>query len=1142
MGNDVVSWRVSVGLFCVRIRCCWGRMTTRFNVLFEFAQLLLSIRECLLIHSNTFCFCTLCSFSNIHYVYVIAILLLVCGDVEKNPGPDTPVSSGELSLLHLNVRSIRNKIDYIFDNLADHDILCFTETHLDNQVSDSHLLNETSDFKLYRRDFTAHSSGIAVYVSNGLYSHRRLDLESPSIQSTWVEITFHSIKVLLCTAYRPPDSRVSFWEEFNVNIENALDVNPNIIIVGDLNENLFNNNLVNLKNILLINNLRNVINEPTRVTPTSSTLIDPIILSDTVEFDHSGCLDIDQTISDHRATCLFIKSNFPTHVSSSRKIWLYNQADFNHLNELLSSEDWSFIDTMSTNDACKEFTDKLLQHMNSCIPSKVITIRPNDKPWFDSEMRRYTKYRDRQRRIAINSKTQLQWNKYKHLRNKVNNLKKAAKSRFFDNIETKIEDYRLNNTKNYWKSINDLMKNYKSSESIPALKQSIDGVENLCFTDEEKANCLNDYFTSVSNIDDSNTHLPPFVNKTESTIEYIEIQELDVVDIISSLDANKAVGSDLISHKVLKNVKHTISKPLVKLFNKSLRGGIFPDLWKSAIVMPLFKKGDKHSPSNYRPISLLSCLGKLMERCVYKYIYNHLITNKLIHDKQSGFLTGHSTIYQLIDLYHQIAQSFDSKLHTCVVFCDISKAFDRVWHKGLLFKLSQLGIKGRILDWISNYLSNRSQRVFIGRSLSHPNMVTSGVPQGSVLGPLLFLVYVNDITENLLSIARLFADDTSLAATTSNIPDLEGILNHDLNEIDKWSKQWLVSFNPNKTEVLYFGNDNPPVLEFGNTILTTIDSHKHLGITLDDDCKWHSHINNIITSASKLIGIMRKLKFTVRRKTLNQIYISFLRPILEYGSVVWDNCSQYEKDRLEKIQLEAARIVTGTTRSISINNLYREIGWITLENRRKYLKMILTFKIKNSMVPDYLVDLFPRPVGNQYNLRNQNDFLTLPRRTALYERSFVLSASQLWNSLPSNLRNIQSLGLFKREILTSMFPSHVVPSYFGYGNRSLSIIHARLRNNCSHLRHDLFVNHVSNFNHCTLCLVPETAEHYFFRCRRYTNERILLFRETRALHPLNTNMLLFGRPDLSYEQNIIIVEAVHKFIKTTKRFSSTGPL
>ena len=191
-----------------------------------------------------------------------------------------------------------------------------------------------------------------------------------------------------------------------------------------------------------------------------------------------------------------------------------------------------------------------------------------------------------------------------------------------------------------------------------------------------------------------------------------------------------------------------------------------------------------------------------------------------------------------------------SKTHTCVVFCDISKAFDRVWHKGLIFKLKQQWVRGSLLNWISNYLGNREQRVIVGQSYSDVKHVKAGVFQGSVIGPLLFLVYDNDITLHILSITRLFADDTSIASTTSTIDDLQSIINHDLRDISKWSKQWLVTFNPDTTEVLYFGNCQPNHL-YWNSITPFYQQ-------LSDDCKWHTHINNICCTSSKILGILRK--------------------------------------------------------------------------------------------------------------------------------------------------------------------------------------------------------------------------------------------------------------------------------------------
>ncbi len=436
--------------------------------------------------------------------------------------------------------------------------------------------------------------------------------------------------------------------------------------------------------------------------------------------------------------------------------------------------------------------------------------------------------------------------------------------------------------------------------------------------------------------------------------------------------------------------------------------------------MPLFKKGNMDQPCNYRPISLISCMGKVLERLVFKHIHNHLHFNNLIYKQQSGFLPGHSTVYQLIDIYNQICKSIDENQHTCIVFCDISKAFDRVWHAGLLFKLKQNGIEGGLLNWVKDYLSSRCQKVFVGQSYSDTKLIKAGVPQGSVLGPLLFLIYVNDIADKLLSTTRLFADDSSLAVSSSDINVIETTLNHDLTELSEWSNQWLVKFNPSKTDALLFtlSRCNQPNLTFNNVPLNFVEHHKHLGLTLSSNGKWHEHISNIFRSASKVLGSMKLLKFKLKRCTLNQIYTSYMRPIIEYASIVWDSCTNYEQESLEKLQYEAARVVTGLTRSVSIDNLLQEIGWVSLKNRRNIQKLVTVYKEKTGILPEYLHTLFPPLVAenNPYNLRNNDNFVTLARRTEIYSKSFIPSSVALWNELSDEIKESSTLNIFKSNL------------------------------------------------------------------------------------------------------------------------------
>ena len=223
----------------------------------------------------------------------------------------------------------------------------------------------------------------------------------------------------------------------------------------------------------------------------------------------------------------------------------------------------------------------------------------------------------------------------------------------------------------------------------------------------------------------------------------------------------------------------------------------FPFAWKSANVVPVYKKGDKTNTTNYRPISLISCIGKVFEKCVFKHLHNYIVFNKKLSPLQSGFTPGDSAVFQLVDLCHTFSKAVDDGKEVRVIFCDISKAFDRVWHRGLLFKLRRMGIGGNLLGWFKSYLENRTQRVALEGCYSGYTNINAGVPQGSILGPLLFLIYINDIVREIGSNIRLFADDTSLHFIVEKPEIAANLMNADLNKIHEWSKQWLVNFNPN---------------------------------------------------------------------------------------------------------------------------------------------------------------------------------------------------------------------------------------------------------------------------------------------------------------------------------------------------------
>ena len=499
----------------------------------------------------------------------------------------------------------------------------------------------------------------------------------------------------------------------------------------------------------------------------------------------------------------------------------------------------------------------------------------------------------------------------------------------------------------------------------------------------------------IFHLDESSLPLPK--NHTQDRLELFEISPQTVKDVLSSLNVNKSCGPDLMSPRLLKEAATILAELYSVLFTSSLRLGHFPSPWKDGNITALHKKDDRSLPSNYRPISLLCQAGKAMERCVHKELFNYINDKKLLTPFQSGFVPGDSTTFQLLHTYHTFCEAVDSGKEVRVVFCDISKAFDRVWHRGLIHKLRDMGCSEEVLKWFSSYLTNRRQRVVNNGQTSEWTFVKAGVPQGSILGPLLFLIYINDIVTELHASVRLFADDTSLYIIVENPITAAFTLSHDLNFISTWASDWLVRFNATKTLSMILSLlKNPPLhptLYMNNTPIATTASHKHLGLTFSNNCSWNEHINNITKTAYSRLNLLRALKFKVNRNALEKMYISFIRPLLEYSDSVWDNASTESKKQLEAVHNEAARIITSATKLCSIKKFLTDLGWESLQSRRSKHKLILFYKMVNGLAPEYLQTLVPPTVQNttSYNLRNANNLRNIRANTNLFYNSFLPS-------------------------------------------------------------------------------------------------------------------------------------------------------
>ena len=1017
----------------------------------------------------------------------VLLSLFLCGDLELNPGPlsvDTTTSSSDsisnesdslftkqfkscLSLIHLNIQSICPKLDIINGNLKDFDILCFTESWLDPNVNDSELMldNFNVPFRFDRQDRAG--GGVIVYTKDHLYCKRRNDLEIQGIECVWLEITEKNEKYLIGTFYRPPNCLTNTWNLIDESIELAIDTQiKNIIITGDFNENQLHKTDTKISYISANYNLHQLILEPTSIAENSATLIDLLITNNPHIIIYSGVCEpfLDVNIRYHRPIVALLHSEKRTISNLKRKIWLYDQGDYSTLRDKISSMPWDLIfqNQIGIDNIVKTFTSILLEIAAETIPNRIITVRNGDLPWISTELRKLMRKRDRLRKKAKQKNSDYYWSKFKSIRNKVVDSLRTAKRTYHSKLCDKIKGNKFG-SKDWWNLVKQVSNISQKSHGIKILVSDND---EIITDDHNKANALNNFFASQTYIDDSQATLPELPNHENGPnipiLDNIVLTERNVEDILKTLDTSKAMGPDLINPRILMEASRELSVPLCMLFNISLHMNIFPSQWKIANVIPVFKKNDPQKVNNYRPISLLCIISKVFEKCIYKYLHNFILDNNLLSSHQSGFRKGDSTINQLLFLYNEFSRALDEGKEVRTVFFDISKAFDRVWHKGLLHKIESLGIKGNLLLWVKSYLSGRKQRVVINGKESTVLDLRAGVPQGSILGPLFFLIFINDIVNDIGCRIKLFADDTSLYIIIEHPDTAAQILNEDLEKVRNWSKTWLVSFNPQKTETLLISRKanqiHHPPLYFDGIPIKEVTNHKHLGLIFNNTCHWGQHIDYIIDKAYKKLNILRSLKFDLDRLTLQIMYFSFIRPILEYGDIIFDNCPSYYSEKLEKINIEAARVVTGATKLVSINTLYNECGWETLEKRREKHKLIQFYKMKNSFTPEYLNDLVPPLHRDQhsYNTRNSQNLVGIQCRTTYHFNSFIPSTIRIWNNIPSNIKESESIHSFKQALCSLNIENNVPKYYYNTGSRRGQILHARLRMRCSSLKQHLY--------------------------------------------------------------------------------------
>ena len=659
---------------------------------------------------------------------------------------------------------------------------------------------------------------------------------------------------------------------------------------------------------------------------------------------------------------------------------------------------------MTLEEAYLFFEHNIIKLSKTWIPVYKNTRKRNI--WMNTDIYNLIRLKKQRWRAYSNNKNTDNYKLYVSARNLVTSHVKLAKRNLEYNVINQIKD----NPKHFWKYIQD------KTSLTDKVQDLIKPDGSMTSGDSEKSEVLNNQFSSVFTSEDI-SNIPKTANSPITNIDSLEITEQNVYDKLSGINCSKSAGPDQIHPRVLKEIRNNIFKPLTLLFNRSLYEGVVPSSWKKANISPIYKqKGSKSDPSNYRPISLTSCISKLLESLIRDHIMNYLNNNHLLSDDQFGFRSHRSCQLQLLKVMEQWADWIDNKKQIDVIYLDFLKAFDTVPHMHLLTKLEAFGIKGKLLDWIGQFLLDRKQRVTIKDKFSSWSNVKSGIPQGSVLGPILFIMYINDLPNTIKCCLKIFADDTKIYKDISVISD-KHMLQSDLDELFHWSNLWKIKFNINKCKYLAI---NKKSHEF-NTINYNINKiklmennrEKDLGILFDSKLTFEHHIEDKIRKASRLLGLIKRAFTYLDSRAWVTIYKCLIRPILEYG-----NCIIYPKTitlqtRLENVQRKFTKCIP-ELKFLAYEERLKKLKILSLHDRRIRGDLIQAFKIMKGFD-----DIQPTEIFTFSNISTRGHGYKIIKShssTEIKRQAFSNRILEPWNALPEYCVNSITINQFKNRL------------------------------------------------------------------------------------------------------------------------------
>ena len=624
---------------------------------------------------------------------------------------------------------------------------------------------------------------------------------------------------------------------------------------------------------------------------------------------------------------------------------------------------------------------------------------------------------------------------------------RSAKRDFY---ATSFHDNK-NNPRAIWKSIKTLTGANRNTDAIKKL--DVDG--RVIEESSEMSEQFNCYFSSIADklrnqLCHVNYDLSKLINfvasRKDPDVSFLvpAITSAQVSAIMMKISSHKATGIDGISARLLRIGMPAIAPCIARLINLSMSTGKFPTRWKTAKVTPLFKGGALSDPSNYRPISVLPVLSKIIERHMYNSLYAFLTEQNLIYSRQSGFRKHHSTETALIKIVDELFFNLDRNKVSGLVLVDYAKAFDMVDHELLLKKLEVYGVKNQELNWCQSYLSDRKQVVCLDGNKSSEAFMRHGVPQGSILGPLFFILFINDLPLHVSGTIDLYADDTTISASAdvNNIPSLQSSLKTSFGEIQQWAMANKLPLNESKTKVLTvtgkrlaprIQQDALVILGTSQKALANVDCVSLLGLNIDSTLSFNAHADKVCKKLASRIAILRKIRTYLPLPQRIQYYNSIISPVMSYVSAIWSNCDKELLYRVFKLQKRAARVILYAERMAPSVELFNRLKWIPFYEKCKIDKASIMFKRIHGALPSYLNEHIPINNSRHSRTTRYSNFNVLcPRYNRETEggRTFLVTGTKIWNEIPLRIRMADSIRCFKHNMWTNIFSQQQFLSHF----------------------------------------------------------------------------------------------------------------